>query len=65
MCEQAWNRIQNIARYAELNNGTRTWAIVDKSLREIVGAVLLKQLPDNKNQPTQNNEVGWHLRKIV
>lgn len=56
---------RNVARYAELNNGTGTWAIVDKTLKEIVGAVLLKQLPDNQNNPTQDYEVGWHLRKAA
>lgn len=55
---------KNLARYAELNNGTGTWAIVDKPLKELVGAVLLKQLPDNEGNPTQDYEVGWHLRKI-
>jgi RimJ/RimL family protein N-acetyltransferase len=53
------------ARYADLNNGTGSWAIIDKSIGEIVGAVLLKQLPDNDNNPTQDYEVGWHLRRTA
>jgi RimJ/RimL family protein N-acetyltransferase len=52
-----------VARYAELNNGTGTWAIVEKATGQIAGAVLLKQLPDNNGQPTQDYEVGWHLRQ--
>lgn len=52
-----------VARYAALNNGTGSWAIVEKSTGAIVGAVLLKQLPDNQGQLTQDYEVGWHLRQ--
>jgi [ribosomal protein S5]-alanine N-acetyltransferase len=52
-------------RYAALNNGTGSWAIIDKSIGEIVGGVLLKQLPDNDNNPTQDYEVGWHLRRTA
>ncbi len=52
-----------VARYAELNNGTGFWAILDRAIGEIVGAVLLKQLPDNDGNLTSDYEVGWHLRK--
>jgi [ribosomal protein S5]-alanine N-acetyltransferase len=52
-----------VARYAELNNGTGSWAIVEKATDDLVGAVLLKQLPDNDGKPTQDYEVGWHLRR--
>ncbi|MBO3459678.1 GNAT family N-acetyltransferase [Aetokthonos hydrillicola Thurmond2011] len=57
-------RLQKILdRYAELNKGTGAWAMVEKETLEIVGTLLLKQLPDNEGNPTQDVEVGWHLRK--
>ncbi|WP_199320669.1 GNAT family N-acetyltransferase [Leptolyngbya sp. FACHB-261] len=49
--------------YAKRKNGTGSWAIVTRSSSEIVGAVILKQLPDNQGQPTQDYEVGWHLKQ--
>ncbi|MBW4630968.1 MAG: GNAT family N-acetyltransferase [Iphinoe sp. HA4291-MV1] len=52
-------------RYAQLNNGTGSWAIVEKQTGEIVGTILLKQLPDNQGKPTQDYEVGWHLKKAA
>jgi RimJ/RimL family protein N-acetyltransferase len=53
-----------VSRYADLNNGTGHWAIEEKATGAIVGAVLLKQLPDNQGQLTQDYEVGWHLRQV-
>jgi RimJ/RimL family protein N-acetyltransferase len=50
-------------RYAQFNNGTGYWAIVDKERGKIVGSVTVKQLPDNEGQPTSDYEVGWHLRQ--
>ncbi|MBV6625651.1 MAG: GNAT family N-acetyltransferase [Rivularia sp. (in: Bacteria)] len=53
-----------IARYEQSNNTTTgAWAIVEKQSTTVVGTILLKQLPDEKRQPTQDYEVGWHLRK--
>jgi [ribosomal protein S5]-alanine N-acetyltransferase len=52
-----------IEQYAKLNNGTGFWTIVEKESRQIVGGILLKQLPDNEGNLTQDYEVGWHLRK--
>ncbi|MBW4505555.1 MAG: GNAT family N-acetyltransferase [Scytonematopsis contorta HA4267-MV1] len=57
-------RLQKIVtRFAEINNGTGFWAILQKDSGEVIGASLLKQLPDNENNLTNNYEVGWHLRK--
>ncbi len=54
-----------IKRYKQSNNTTTgAWAIVEKESATIVGTILLKQLPDEKSKPTQNYEVGWHLRKV-
>ncbi|MBE9207347.1 GNAT family N-acetyltransferase [Nostoc sp. LEGE 06077] len=55
--------IENVEEYQRLNNGTGSWAIVEKETREIVGTILLEQLPDNHRLPTQDYEVGWHLRR--
>ncbi|MEB3282443.1 MAG: GNAT family N-acetyltransferase [Lyngbya sp.] len=44
-------------------NGTGSWAVVEKETQEIIGAVLLIQLPDNDGIPTTNYEIGWHFRK--
>ncbi|MBD0390820.1 MAG: GNAT family N-acetyltransferase [Nostoc sp. C3-bin3] len=45
------------------NNGTGYWAIVEKQTTTIVGTIILKQLPDKDGLPTQDYEVGWHLRR--
>ena len=50
-------------RYSRLNNGSGHWAVVDKETARIVGAIILKQLPDKKRLPTEDSEVSWHLRK--
>lgn len=62
--EAQQTRLQRLVdRYAQLNNGTGAWAMVEKETEQIVGTLLLKQLPDNEGKPTQDYEVGWHLRK--
>lgn len=53
-----------IAHYKRLDNGTGAWAMEEQATREIAGCVLLKQLPDNEGNPTDDYEVGWHLRKV-
>ncbi|MBD2563801.1 MULTISPECIES: GNAT family N-acetyltransferase [Nostoc] len=55
--------IDNIERSHRRNNGTGSWAIVEKETTTIVGTILLKQLPDKDGLPTQDYEVGWHLRR--
>ena len=53
-------------RYQKLNNGSGFWALVEKQSREIiVGAILLKQLPDKNHQTSEDYEVGWHLRRTA
>jgi ribosomal-protein-alanine N-acetyltransferase len=56
---------ERTALYRELNNGTEFWAIVEKETSQIVGAVLLKQLPDSDGNFTQDYEVGWHLKRTA
>lgn len=52
-----------VSRYAEVNNGTGAWAIAEKSSGQVVGTVILKQLPDGDGQLTQDYEIGWNLRQ--
>ncbi|KAM3113428.1 GNAT family N-acetyltransferase [Phormidesmis sp. 146-33] len=62
--ESQRERLQKVVDlYAQLNDGTGYWAIVLKTTGEIVGSVILKQLPDGENNPTGDYEVGWHLKK--
>ncbi|MEH1938158.1 MAG: GNAT family N-acetyltransferase [Nostoc sp.] len=55
--------IEGIERSRLRNNGTGSWAIVEKETTTIVGTILLKELPDKDGLPTQDYEVGWHLRR--
>ncbi|MFN6535904.1 MAG: GNAT family N-acetyltransferase [Nostoc sp. EkiNYC01] len=55
--------VENIERSQRRNNGTGSWPIVEKETTTIVGTILLKQLPDKDGLPTQDYEVGWHLRR--
>ncbi|MEH1836616.1 MAG: GNAT family N-acetyltransferase [Nostoc sp.] len=55
--------IEGIERMHQRNNGTGSWAIVEKETTTIVGTILLLQLPDKDGLPTQDYEVGWHLRR--
>ncbi|MEH2072429.1 MAG: GNAT family N-acetyltransferase [Nostoc sp.] len=54
---------ENIERSRRRNNGTGSWAMIEKETTTIVGTILLKQLPDKDGLPTQDYEVGWHLRQ--
>ncbi|MGA7934929.1 MAG: GNAT family N-acetyltransferase [Kovacikia sp.] len=65
LATQQANLQRMVARFAELKNGTGLWAIVEKNTSQIVRAILLKQLPDNAGQPTQDYEIGWHLKQAA
>jgi [ribosomal protein S5]-alanine N-acetyltransferase len=54
---------QRIDYFRQLNNGTGFWAIVELQTQQSVGSILLKQLPDNNGNPTEDIEIGWHLRR--
>ena len=43
--------------------GTGSWALVEQETGELIGAILLQQLPDNQGNLTQDYEIGWHLRR--
>lgn len=49
--------------HASLNNGTGTWAVVERETSQIIGAILLVQLPDNTGKLTRDCEIGWHFRR--
>ncbi|MGB5971599.1 MAG: GNAT family N-acetyltransferase [Spirulinaceae cyanobacterium] len=58
------DRLQlNVDRYDALNNGTGYWAAVEKATGQLIGAIILKQLPDAEGKLTQDVEIGWHLRR--
>lgn len=54
---------KRIAYYTERNDGTGVWALEEKSTGQVVGALLVKHLPDGEGTPTEDLEVGWHLRR--
>jgi RimJ/RimL family protein N-acetyltransferase len=49
----------------EHKNATGSWAIVEKDIRKIAGAIMLCQLLDEYHVPTQDIEVGWYLKPSV
>lgn len=55
---------ERIARAKELNNGSGSWAVVEKEREQVVGNLLFKPLPDNDGIPTEDYEIGWHFRQI-
>lgn len=52
-----------LQRYAALNDGNGSLALVEKQSARIVGTIFIMQLPDNNGQPTPDYQVGWHLRQ--
>lgn len=53
---------ERIERYQQYNNGTGTWAVIEKETEQLVGCILLVQLPNNDGVPTEDREIGWHFR---
>jgi [ribosomal protein S5]-alanine N-acetyltransferase len=54
---------ERIESFQKLNNGTGFWAVVEAQTQQILGTILLKQLPDNDGISTQDIEIGWHFRR--
>lgn len=54
---------ERMARQAALGDGSGAWALEEKSTGEVVGTILVKRLPDGEGNPTEDFEVGWHLRR--
>lgn len=54
--ETQWASLEKAnQRYAELNDGTGFWAVVERESGRVIGASLLKALPGHPEI-----EVGWH-----
>lgn len=52
-----------VAEARTANNGTGFWPLEEKSSGDVVGALLIKELPDGEGNPTGDIEIGWHLRR--
>lgn len=52
-----------LARYEERNNGTGSWPVIERETGQLVGCILLSQLPDNQGVATSDYEIGWHFRR--
>jgi RimJ/RimL family protein N-acetyltransferase len=42
---------QRLNRNQKLNNGTGFWAVVEKETNEVIGTILLSQLPNSEKLP--------------
>ena len=54
-----------LKRYDSYRNGLGNFALVEKASNQVVGMVLLKNLPDVNMALTNEIEIGWHLRRTV
>lgn len=54
---------QKLATLHARNNGTNWWAIVEKSTHNIIGTIVLQNIPDNQRNTTSDYEIGWDLRR--
>ncbi|MGB3403420.1 MAG: GNAT family N-acetyltransferase [Microcoleaceae cyanobacterium] len=54
---------KRVERDQHCNNGTGSWPVIEQKSGELIGAILLQQLPDNEGQLTQDFEIGWHFRR--
>jgi ribosomal-protein-alanine N-acetyltransferase len=54
---------QRVERDHNCDNGTGSWPVIEQKTRQLIGAILLQQLPDNTGQLTQDFEIGWHFRR--
>lgn len=55
--------IDSLERSQFRQNGSGSWAIVEKTSNMIVGKILLSELPDSNWMLTEDFEIGWHLRR--
>ena len=49
-------------RLERYGDGRGSWALVEKATGELVGNVFLGRIPDGEDRPTEDYQVGWHLR---
>lgn len=55
---------KRVKRDRNSNNGTGSWPVIEQNTGELMGAILLQQLPDNQGKLTQDFEIGWHFRRL-
>ncbi len=55
---------KRVERDRHCNHGTGFWAVVEQKTEQLVGAILLQQLPDHQGILTQDFEIGWHFRRL-
>jgi [ribosomal protein S5]-alanine N-acetyltransferase len=53
-------RLQDIRQQG---NGSDWWAMIDRTNEQIIGSIILQNLPDQYGYPTPEIEIGWHLRR--
>src|SRR5436190_18060817 len=58
-------RLEKLMEVYATHPGTGSWALEEKATGRVVGAVLVKLLPDGDGNPTQDTEVGWHLGRAA
>jgi RimJ/RimL family protein N-acetyltransferase len=54
---------KRVKRDQHRNNGSGSWPVIEQKTGELIGAILLQQLPDNEGQLTQDFEIGWHFNR--
>jgi RimJ/RimL family protein N-acetyltransferase len=54
---------KRVERDRRFNNGTGSWSVIEQKTGQLIGAILLQQLPDNEGKLTQDFEIGWHFRR--
>ncbi len=54
---------KRVERDRRCHNGTGSWPVIEQQTGELIGAILLQQLPDNQGNLTQDFEIGWHFRR--
>ncbi|MGI9516793.1 MAG: GNAT family N-acetyltransferase [Pirellulaceae bacterium] len=52
-----------IDRNRSLPAAMGSFPVYTRDRHQLVGAALIKPLPDNDEQPTDDIEIGWHLKK--
>lgn len=53
-------RLQTVRNQSK---GSDWWAMIERKNNQIIGSIILQNLPDNYGYPTPDIEIGWHLRR--
>ena len=49
-------------RSEQAADGSGVWAVIERQRQQIIGNILLVQLPDRCGDPSGDYEIGWHFR---